>query len=176
MRAFTLIEIMIVIGMIAIVMAFGIPSIVEQAKKGPLRQMTSDLLEACHDARAQAILRGQVAVLVIDSQTSGMRVEMVSDNSSTGTDEQQAAREGKHGKLFSAYWTEDVAIEMVDVNFQSMMEMEQARVRFYPNGTCDEFSIVFRSLQNEFRQVWLDVTTAFATMETDPLKFHGLKQ
>ncbi|MBI5774909.1 MAG: hypothetical protein HZA89_14360 [Verrucomicrobia bacterium] len=166
---------MIVIGMIAIVMAFGIPSIVEQAKKGPLRQTTSDFLEACHDARAQAILRGQVAVLVIDSQSSGMRVEMVSDAGSAGTEEQQAAREGKHGKLFSAHWSDDVAIEMVDVNYQNMMEMEQARVRFFPNGTCDEFSIVLRSLQNEYRQVWLDVTTAFATLESDPLKFHGLK-
>jgi len=64
---FTLIEIMIVVGMIAIVMAFGIPSIVEAHKKGPMRQAVSDLMDGCHAARAHAIETGNTAELIINA-------------------------------------------------------------------------------------------------------------
>ena len=36
---------------------------------------------------------------------------------------------------------EDVMVQMIDVNFISHMERPEARVRFWPNGTSDEFTV-----------------------------------
>ncbi len=37
-------------------------------------------------------------------------------------------------------------------------------VNFYPNGTCDELTIILRSDQNEWRKLSLEVTTALSTV------------
>src|SRR2546423_13225599 len=62
---FTLIEIMVVIGILAIVLAMGVPPFVRSLQKDSLRQAVSDIEEACGRARAQAILRGVPTELII---------------------------------------------------------------------------------------------------------------
>ncbi len=39
-------------------------------------------------------------------------------------------------------------------------------MRFFPNGTCDELTLVLRSDRNEYRKISLEVTTALARVET----------
>lgn len=47
-----------------------------------------------------------------------------------------------------------------------------AEVRFYADGTCDEFNVILRHPESgERRQVWLEITTSLADIETDPAKF-----
>ena len=49
------------------------------------------------------------------------------------------------------------------------MDAEEAHVRFYPNGTCDELRIVLINLENrESRGIFLEVTTGLATIEGNP--------
>jgi hypothetical protein len=38
-------------------------------------------------------------------------------------------------------------------------------VRFFPNGTCDEMTLVLRSDKNEWRTISLEVTTGLASVE-----------
>ena len=52
-------------------------------------------------------------------------------------------------------------VQLVDVNFVEMMDEPEARVRFYPNGTSDEFTIVY-SWHGKQRTVMLDVVTGLA--------------
>ncbi|HYT60008.1 MAG TPA: type II secretion system protein, partial [Haliangiales bacterium] len=53
-RAFTLIEIMVVVGVLAIVLAMGVPPFIRMMRKDSLRQAVSDIEEACSKARAEA--------------------------------------------------------------------------------------------------------------------------
>jgi hypothetical protein len=70
---------------------------------------------------------------------------------------------------FSARLSDKIAIELLEVNFQDPMEFEEARVRFYPNGTCDEFKMVlFRPDTNERRLLTLEVVTGLLDVESDP--------
>jgi hypothetical protein len=48
---------------------------------------------------------------------------------------------------------------MLDINLSEYRESELARVRFFPNGTSDEMTLILRSDRNEYRKVWLEVTT-----------------
>lgn len=151
-KGFTLIEIMIVIAIMGLVLAVGVPSIFRAAEKDSLRAVVTGIVEACSMARAQAILSGQTQELIIrplDGTVSapGMSEPVVIPNF--------------------------VQIELLGVNFVELQTAEEARVRFFPNGTSDEFTIVLRSDKNEWRKISLETVTALADVESDPTKFIG---
>ena len=61
---FTLVEILIVAGVIALICTLAIPSIYQLAKKTGLRRAISDLRDVCANARAQAIFTGSEVTVV----------------------------------------------------------------------------------------------------------------
>jgi len=61
---------------------------------------------------------------------------------------------------------------MLDINLSEYRDAEEARVMFYPNGTCDELTIILHSNErNEYRRITLEVTTALANVDSDPSKW-----
>jgi hypothetical protein len=54
-------------------------------------------------------------------------------------------------------------------------EDEEVAVRFYPNGTCDEFYVVLQSDQGELRMIYLDMVTGFPVVESDPSKMKYMR-
>ncbi len=56
---------------------------------------------------------------------------------------------------------------MLDVNLSEYKDQETARVRFYPNGTCDEMTLILRSDKGEQRGIVLEITTGLATVLND---------
>ena len=136
---FTLIEIMVVVAILGVVMAMGIPAIYGGLKKEGMRRAQNDLVDACTKARAQAIMSGTMVELVIRPQENTF-------SAGSGAD---------------ASWKlpDDVLMEMVDVNLQEFRDAEEARVRFFPNGSCDEMTIILHSSRNEYRKIWLEITT-----------------
>jgi type II secretion system protein H len=170
-RGFTLIEIMIVIGIMALVLAMGMPSILQTMQKDPLRKAVSDLVDACVNARELAILDGVPAELVIQAADGHLTVRRVSTNSV----EQAASADGIAGPAakgapsgaaaFSARLHRDIAVTLLHVNLKDQMEAEESRVLFYPNGTSDEFTIVLESNLG-VRKISLDCVTAIADVES----------
>src|SRR6476660_2629800 len=65
-RAFTLIEIMIVVGIMGMMLLMGMPSIVKTLRKEGMRKAVDDVMEACKSARAEAILKQKTADVVLD--------------------------------------------------------------------------------------------------------------
>ena len=55
---FTLIEIMIVVGIMGIVMTMGVPLVYNVFRKAPFTKAITDIVEVCSHARARAILQG----------------------------------------------------------------------------------------------------------------------
>ncbi len=145
-RAFTLVEIMIVVAIIGIVMAMGIPSMVHAMKKEGLRKAVSDMVEACSSARADAILKAHTSDVVIRPKDRTIS-----------------------GGTFTATVPESVWYETLYVNFAEFRDdVEEIRVHFYANGTSDEFTIVFNSDENKRMQIDLEVVTGLADVK--PLK------
>jgi prepilin-type N-terminal cleavage/methylation domain-containing protein len=167
-RGFTLIEIMLVVGILAIVMTMGLPAIYRMHQKEGLRQAVSDIVEVCSNARAQAILRGVTVELRIRPQEGTLDVSGAASQRSAESMEpgSTAAFAPAPRSGLSAHISDRLIIEMVDVNFIEYKDEEEARVRFHPNGTCDELTIVLRSEKNEFRKISLEVTTSLAMVET----------
>lgn len=59
--AFTLIEIMVVVGIFAVVLGMSAPAFFRAKRDEPMRQTVAELVEVCANARARAILGGQTA-------------------------------------------------------------------------------------------------------------------
>jgi hypothetical protein len=67
-----------------------------------------------------------------------------------------------------------VIIELLDINKlgHEFRDDDFARVRFFPNGTCDELALVLLGEGGERREITLEVTTGLAGVESDVRKFH----
>jgi len=161
-RGFTLIELMIVIGIVAIVMGLGIPTLVRVFRKEALRQAVSDIIEVASNARAIAIQRGETVELVINPESRTV-------STGGGGGEAKPGLTGQNRN--STTWPDSLTLEMLDVNFVEHRSAPQARVRFFPNGTCDEATIILHNDANEYRMVYWEVLTGLAIWETDPNKF-----
>ena len=59
---------------------------------------------------------------------------------------------------------------MVAVNLREYKEEDTVTVRFFPNGTSDEMTVVYRSAKNEWRRINLEVTTGMPYVESDMKK------
>jgi len=169
-RGFTLIEIMIVVGIMALVLAMGMPSIIQTMRKDPLRKAVSDILDSCAHARAQAILHGVPHELVLRAADGQLTVRPVATNAvdQTATEPDVAGQAGRGSPSGEAgppvRLHEDIAVTLLYVNLKDRMEAEESRIHFYPNGTSDEFTIVLESNLG-VRKITLDCVTAIAEPE-----------
>jgi len=148
---FTLIEIMVVVGILAMVLALGMPPFLRSLKKDPLRKAVSDITEACGKARELAILHGVPAELVISA--SGQLSVSETPAQRTQADDAGGAQPGAGsestapaGPFFSGQWPADVVqVRLIYVNLKAQDETTETRLHFYPNGTSDEFTIVLET-------------------------------
>ncbi len=186
-KAFTLIELMVVVAIMGIVMTIAIPTIYHQFHPDSMRKAVADVREACEHARARAILNGAETDLVI--RPGDRRVEISSASSPAprgdrllspdvaGNDWRMpatpAARSssGAEGGSFSVKLSDHITIEGLGINGEDYTEDVEGRVRFYPNGTSDEMSIVLLSDHGERRNITLEVVTGLSDVESDPYKF-----
>ncbi|PYJ06771.1 MAG: hypothetical protein DME25_05650 [Verrucomicrobia bacterium] len=192
-HAFTLIEIMVVIGIMALLMAISVPFAYKVFHKEALRQAVSDIVEVCSHARAQAIMQGAVTEVVFHPKEKRLEVSggsrsgparggpdaganpyhvynggaevkpeaVVAVGGSSASGGNPAAPPGSG---LSAQVPDSIVLEALGINLMDYTDADVARVRFYPNGTCDEMLLILRSDRNEQRGISLEVTTGLATM------------
>lgn len=187
--AFTLVELMVVCAIIGVTLTIAIPTIYRYFHPDTLDGAVRNLMEACSHARAHAILHGNYTELVIrpldrtfdvsqgsspaPMETQQAEVQLESHNVA-GEDWRMADREkapAAGAGIFNGKISDKVLIEMVDVNFVEHKDSEIARVRFYPNGTSDEFTIVLRGENDQWRKITLEVVTALPDLSSDPSRW-----
>lgn len=170
-RAFTLIEIMIVMAIVAIIMAMGVPSMMRAMEKDDLAKAVNDVIEGCKTARDRAILQGIPWTFIV-KENGELNVEaspreirpkaLDSGIEESGTLAPAPTLPSAPYSGFPRKLGEDVMVQLIDVNFISHMEAPEARVRFFPNGIADEFTIVM-AWKGKQRSVTVDIITGQAT-------------
>ena len=152
-------ELMMVVAIIGLVMAMGVPSILSVVHEGPLRKAVNDVVEICGHARAQAILTGTTTVVVFHPRAGEVDYGGGVDRGAMSTRVGQKA-------VTSAKFDRSVNVGLLIVNELDLTEPvgDVANVRFFKNGTCDELKMELDA-GGEFRVITLEVTTALATVE-----------
>jgi prepilin-type N-terminal cleavage/methylation domain-containing protein len=151
-RAFTLIEIMIVCALLAIVLTFSIPRFSSARQAEPLNRALKELTEACSHARARAILGGKPTQLVFRPDAGTFSVAGGGGGTPVGS----------KGSGLSGSFDQSLMVEMLDINLREFRQAPVAVVTFYPNGICDELTVVLRSQDNEYRKFSLEGTTGLS--------------
>ncbi len=163
---------MIVVAIMAITMTMSAPMVYKLWRKAPMIKAVRDVGEVLSRARAQAVLQGVTTEVVFHAQTgqievggpvnAGQRRANDEDFGSVEVTPPKPTPVAVSGK--STTLDESVAIEKLMVNGQDYMSADVARVRFYPNGTCDDLALVLRSTRNERYQISLEITTGLHTV------------
>ena len=158
-----MVEIMIVVSIIAIVVAAGIPMMWKAMQKDDLARAVNDIMEGCKAARERAILSGTPFEFVIHEKgdlliAAAPNRKKASGGASTSDAKPNLAATGSLMPAFPRKLGENVVIQLIDVNFVDYMDQPEARVRFYPNGTSDEFSVVLND-KGVQRTITLDIVT-----------------
>jgi prepilin-type N-terminal cleavage/methylation domain-containing protein len=166
---FTLIELMVVMGIMAILMTMGVPLVYRTTHKLPMSRAVTDVVEVCSNARARAILHGAMTEVVFHPMEKRLEIAGAAggappaEHPGDGSGEAGAAR--APGSGLSAQLDERVDIDMLDINLTEYSRSELARVRFYPNGTCDEMTLILRARDGgEQRGIVLEITTGLASV------------
>lgn len=174
-RAFTLLELMIVVGIAALVLTISVPFVQRTLHQDATYTAVKVFTEGLQNARSIAILGNQATDFVIDPVERTVSVAVapprISTNApaaglaaGTGPDGEPRAK-AQTPPPFTGRIGEEVNLVMLEVNLQDQMEEEHARVRFFPNGTSDEFTVVFRVGANQWRRLTLDAITGVPNLE-----------
>jgi len=183
--AFTLIELMVVMGLMMIILAIGVPRMV-QGNRSPLGESLNAVMEACAAARRQAILTGSTSRVTIRGAEEGTgfiisagsgggrakarKAEGINSDMADFLDETpRPASKPSAGAGFSGRIHDEVAVHFISVNFDESMDKDQVEVKFYFNGTSDEFTIGMRHEYGDavLRFVQLDSVTGLAYIKTE---------
>ena len=161
---------MIVITIVMMVIATGIPMMSRALNKNQLSKAVNDVLEGCKLARDRAILQNRTYAFVIRAKSEhewDMTVEADKNNRTTAAASAASAsapssKDG--GSLIAEFprpFGQDVAFELIYVNLADQMGADEARVRFFPNGTADEFTLIMH-VQGKRRTIKVDIVTGAA--------------
>ena len=177
--AFTLMEIMIVVGIMGIILTMSVPIVWKIWHRAPINKAIADIVEVCSNARARAILQGKEVDLIVHPRDG--RFELVAaspapqnpnpmDNSAPFAS--QPAPISMSGSGLSAQ-LDGVIIEDLDINKipGGFRDADQARVRFFPNGTADEMSLFLLSDTGQRCEILIEVTTGLANVEWEVRRF-----
>jgi prepilin-type N-terminal cleavage/methylation domain-containing protein len=164
-RAFSLLEIMMVVAIIGLILTMGVPAILRTMHQEPLRKAVNDVVNICSHARAQAILHSETTTVVFRPQSRQMAlVGLAATNALAASAGETKPAPVDASALNATQFADSITIDMLDVNLLEYKDADEARVRFFPDGTCDEMTLIIHT-GDQYRKITLEVPTGLASVE-----------
>lgn len=171
-HAFTLVELLVAIAIGLIILGLAVP-VLREVRRPPITQATKDFLDACQHARSRAIMEGRATQIAIRNAGRELTVEEAPEgvlgaaNGVSPISFKDAAYPGTPPS-FSREFPEEILYERIDVNTISFLQSAATAVRFFPNGTSDQFTAVMTWRRSEPRLLTIDMMTGLAEARSMP--------
>src|SRR5437763_534906 len=107
--AFTLLELMIVVAIMGIILAMGIPMVYQLRHEAPLRKAVRDVIEVCSQARALAILQSKAVPVIFHPREHRLEIQGAGHSKEAGTGQVQVGLTPGAGSGTSVKISDDVA-------------------------------------------------------------------
>ena len=171
-RAFTLVELLVATAIGLIILGLAVP-VLREIRRPPIAQAAKDFLDACMHARARAIMEGRATQLAIRNAGRELAVELAPQGvlgAANGVSSASAKEAGYEGPppSFLREFPEEILYERIDVNTLSFLQASATAVRFYPNGTSDQFEAVITWRRTEPRLLTIDMMTGLGNAKALP--------
>jgi hypothetical protein len=159
---------MIVVGIMGIILTMSVPLVYRVWHRAPMAQALHDVTEVCSSARREAILHGHQVDLVFHGDGRFEVAGGIGGSSTPSPDSPvpaplTPARSGYSGRL-----PENIGVVSIKIDGRQFRDADLGRVRFFPNGTCDELKIVLLQPDNgDSRGIFLEVTTGLVDIISD---------
>jgi len=170
---------MIVVAIMGVVLTMGVPIVYRMRHEGALRKAVKDVVEVCSQARAMAILQSKATCVVFRPREGSFSVQGGVGAAGPAANSPMPLANSSAASGLSGQLDSRVAIDMLDVDLIEYKDVEEVKVWFYPNGVCDELTLILHSLEAErdpLRAISLEVTTGLASVETDFNKLKSLRK
>jgi type II secretion system protein H len=157
---FTLIEMMVVVAIIGLIAAMGLPAMSKALEMEGMRKAVSDVQDVLFSAREQAICQNHkvAAIFYPRENTFGVEGTAVGSAAADGT-----VVNAHSGKTLVARLPADITIEMLDIFRHEYRDSDYARIFFSPDGTADEAVIVLTS-KGEKQKITLEYATGLSVV------------
>jgi Tfp pilus assembly protein FimT len=171
--AFTLVELLVAVAIGLLILGLGVP-LLREVRRPPLAQATKDFLEACTKARSRAILESRPMQIVIRDGGAEVVVEAAPEGIVGATNGVSAVPLAQRGAsdgpapFFARHFDDEIAFESVIVNQRNFMDAPAAAIRFFPNGTADQFEGIMSWRRRESRRLTVEVMTGIAEAYSVP--------
>ncbi len=171
--AFTMIELILVIVIMALLAALAVPSFVGALRGQHLDAAAGGLASACQQARYEALFRGRTCWYVIDFDQQNARLlqEPAGETNAAPTYEDIAAETNILDSATAEVKdtvTMPKGVKMTGVQVQDGSQQNTGKVGFpfYNNGVCEPFRVFLQSEDGEIRAMDVDMFTARAKVFT----------
>ncbi len=154
--AFTLLELMVVVGIIGLVAAMSVPALLQLHRQAPMVKVIDDLREMAERARAGAVLKNTMTSMVFEPRSG--KVQLVAGDNNAALTTRLGSK-----PVMSTQFDPSVNVEQLWVNAKDWTAAAAAPVNFYDNGTSDEMILVL-TCGGQRQLLSLELSTALLTV------------
>ena len=141
---FTLIELSIAMFIIAIIMAVSVPSFIRSYNSSLLDAMGRTVITACELARLNAVLHQRKVVFHVDLDKQMIWLTQPVATGAAGT---TGSVDAQDQSLKTIEVPPRIGLVSAQIADQPPDQKGEVDAVFYPNGTCDGFTITFRGAE-----------------------------
>ena len=138
---FSLIELSIALFILAILMAVSVPNFIRSYNGAVLNATGRTVITSCQFAKLNAVLRQQKVAFYIDLDNRKISLRQFA-----GTNAPDSA-ESSVLDLKTIEISPRIGMASAQIGDQPAQQKGQVEATFYPNGTCDAFTVTFRGAE-----------------------------
>ncbi len=141
LAGFSLIELSIALFILAILLAVSLPSFIRSYNGAVLNATGRTVITTCQFAKLNAVLRQQKVAFYIDMDKRKISLTQFAGTNAPDSDESSIL------DLKTIEISPRIGVASVQIGDQPAEQRGQVEATFYPNGTCDAFTVTFRGTE-----------------------------